>query len=233
MKDKISRSFAKQISGKTFVQNYPDSIKNIEHLLTSVQCLELDIDVPHELIAAELSNIPDHLFVPHRDTYESNIGWKSFVLHGKSYDATKEAEHYNDNRPLVWTQEAVTHCPATVSFFQNNWPSTDFERVRVMLLEPNSIINLHHDAGSSDDAWPVNIAITQPPNCNFYLDKFGVIPFSPGSAFLINVGLMHTVINDSDQKRYHIIVHHKKTNKTFDKILERSYNKLYASKVTD
>ena len=233
MKDKISRSFAKQISGKTFVQSYPATIENFEHLLTSVHCLQLDIAVPFESIASELKSIPTNLFVPHRDTYESNVGWKSFVLHGKSYDATREAEYYNDDRPLVWTKEAATYCPETVKFFQNNWPSTDFERVRVMLLEPHSVINLHNDPGSPNDAWPVNIAITQPNNCNFYLDKFGVVPFTPGSVFLINVGNLHTVINDSNQNRYHIIVHHKKTNKKFDKIIERSYNKLYASKIVN
>jgi hypothetical protein len=233
MKDKISRSFAKQISSKTFVQSYPETFKNILDLLNNVQCLQLDMDIPFDLIANEIQAIPDNFFVAHRDTYESNAGWKSFVLHGKSYDATRETEYYTDNRPLVWTQEAETYCPDTVKFFKHSWPSTDFERVRVMLLEPHSIINLHNDPGSPDEFWPVNIAITQPSDCNFYLDKFGIVPFTPGSAFLINVGNMHTVINDSDQKRYHIIVHHKKTNKKFDKIIERSYNKLYASKVTN
>ena len=63
---------------------------------------------------------------------------------------------------------------------------------------------------------------------NFYVENFGIVPFTLGSAYLLNVHNRHTVINNSNEYRYHIIVHHKDIKK-LDSFILRSYNKAYAS----
>lgn len=230
-KEQLSRLFAKRIEGKKF--NLPDynNKANVKWIVqhSKINCLKLNIDIPFRDIAREIDTIPDELFVRHRDeAYEGNRGWRSFALHGKAYNATRENNFYNDDRPLIWTSEAIQHCPKTVFYFQNCWPCKDLDRVRIMLLEPNGIINLHKDSTVPGVLGAVNIAITQPSGCKFYLDNFGIIPFNPGDAFLIDVSNYHTIINDSNEHRYHIIVHHNSIDSEFDSVIEKSYNSSYA-----
>lgn len=231
MQEKISRLFGKKIESKKFNLKSPEQKVDANWIInkSGLPCLKLDIQVPYKLILQEIESIPHTLFVNHRDEeYESNRGWKSFVLHGRSYDATREDHFYNDNRLMAWTKEALIYCPETVKYFQTVWPCNEFYRVRIMLLEPQGIINLHADDKVSKLS-AVNIAISQPKNCNFYLDHYGVIPFEKGDAYLIDISNLHTVINNSDLPRYHIIVHHKIITKEFDSLVEKSYNNVYAS----
>jgi len=74
---------------------------------------------------------------------------------------------------------------------------------------------------------PVNIAITQPVDCNFVMEKHGSVPFTTGSVFWLDVSNMHTVFNNSDQLRWHIIVHQSFDNVEFQQMVVNSYKNLY------
>jgi hypothetical protein len=141
--------------------------------------------------------------VPHREN--SGKGWSSFCIHGKSYDATREHEFYNDDRPYKWTQEAIEYMPKTIKFLKT-LGYRSFKRVRVMCLSPKGFINIHRDRDDSK-LGPVNIAITHPTGCKFYLEHHGELKFSPGVAYRLNLVNYHAVINDSHVYRYHIIIH--------------------------
>jgi len=52
----------------------------------------------------------------------------------------------------------------------------------------------------------------------------GYVPFAPGKSLLLDVGNTHAVYNNSEEDRYHIIVHGKIT-KEFKELVERSYAK--------
>jgi len=87
-----------------------------------------------------------------------------------------------------------------------------------MLLEPGGYILPHADR-SQRGLREINVAITQPQGCCFrFLDR-GTIPFEVGSAFIIDTSNRHTVWNNSDEYRLHIILH----TQISDKILEDSY----------
>lgn len=223
---KVCRLFAKSVQTQSTPN--PAFIANAD-IESVARCglpwLELDIAIPFEIISNEIKNI-EHLLVPHRTEYNSNTGWSSFCIHGKSYDSTKEDAHYNDFRPYTWTSEALELMPQTVNFFRSTWPSDDYLRLRVMKLSAGASIEVHRDE-KPGRMYPVNIAITQPENCNFYIENFGVVPFAPGKAFWLDIGHRHCVINDSDKDRYHIIVHHKNESKEFENLVLRSYNRLY------
>ena len=53
-------------------------------------------------------------------------------------------------------------------------------------------------------------------HCNFYLDGFGILPFhnkeAPSNPRIIlpNIGYYHAVVNNSNEDRYHMIVHAEK-----------------------
>lgn len=186
--------------------------------------LQLDIAVPYETILNEIKNIEPWL-VAHRDDYSEHRGWKSFCIHGKSYNATREDDYYNDDRPYIWTAEA-RHCmPLTVNYFSNTWPGKQFKRIRVMLLEPGGYVSIHQDSKISK-LTAVNIAITQPTECKFVMANHGTVPFTPGRAFWLDTSNQHTVINNSDQPRWHIIVH-QSFDDSFQNIVVNSYKKLY------
>jgi hypothetical protein len=186
--------------------------------------LQLNIEIPFEEIVNEIESIQS-LLVSHRDGYGEHSGWKSFCIHGKSFDATREDEYYNDSRPHIWTPEAKQHLPQTVEYF-SKWPSSGFNRLRVMLLEPGGYVSIHSDS-NKPALMPVNIAITQPVDCNFVMEKHGSVPFTTGSVFWLDVSNMHTVFNNSDQLRWHIIVHQSFDNVEFQQMVVNSYKNLY------
>ncbi len=81
----------------------------------------------------------------------------------------------------------------------------NFQRVRVMCLLPKSFINLHKDKNHSD-LGAVNVAINNPKACKFCLQNHGVLDFKPGDAYKLDLVNYHTVVNDSNIPRYHIII---------------------------
>jgi hypothetical protein len=228
-KNKIARSFAKVVEQQTIQVPAYNSNATVDWVATSgLPWLVLDIEVPYKKILEEIHNISEY-FVAHRDDYNTNLGWESFCIHGKSYDATREPEFYNDDRPLTWTKEAIELMPCTTDYFKNTWPCAEYDRLRVMKLSPGSMIEVHQDCDGPMRMDPINIAITQPAECKFYVEGHGVVPFNPGSAVWLDIGYRHCVINDSDKDRYHIIVHQHIETKEFDELVLRSYNKTYGT----
>ena len=186
--------------------------------------LTLDIGVPNQTISQEINNIKS-LFTEHREDYNQHQGWSSFCIHGKSYDATREDSYYNDNRPYNWTTQAQQLMPKTVEYFQH-WPGSDFKRIRVMQLAPGGYITIHNDY-EEPGLKPINIAITQPDNCDFVMAKHGRVPFGDGKAMLLDVSNHHVVFNNSNQTRWHIIIHQSFDNIDFENLVVKSYNMLY------
>ena len=82
----------------------------------------------------------------------------------------------------------------------------EFHRVRVMCLLPKGFINLHKDQNHSE-LGAVNVAINNPSKCKFYLQNHGVLDFKPGDAYKLDLVNYHTVVNNSNIPRYHIIIH--------------------------
>tara|TARA_B100000780_G_scaffold230663_1_gene170418 strand:+ start:1574 stop:2836 length:1263 start_codon:yes stop_codon:yes gene_type:complete len=168
-------------------------------------CKKVELGVPASDIYEEIQNIKKYLRT-HRS--ESGIGWRAFCIHGQSYKRTKEDSYYPDFLGHTWTPEALEHMPVTVKWLRSLGYKS-FQRVRVMCLLPKSFINLHKDSNHSElDA--VNVAINNPKECKFYLQNHGVLEFKPGTAYQLDLVNYHTVINNSNVPRYHIIIHGKK-----------------------
>jgi len=187
---------------KSFIKSCIDPRKNPYN---DPPCKQLKLNVPIDEIYKEIQKIKNFL-VPHREG--EGIGWSSFCIHGKSFNATREEEYYKDNRLYVWTKEAVEHMPNTINFLKS-LGFKSFQRVRVMCLAPKGFINVHRDQTESR-LGPVNIAINHPKDCKFYLEHHGDLKFKPGVAYRLNLVNYHAVINHSNTLRYHIIIHGKK-----------------------
>ena len=192
--------------------------------------LKLDIEFNHETMLKEAVALRDK-FVKHRDQdgvggYRHK-GWRSLAIHGISAEKTNHFEQYgyksNKETPYRWT-EISGLCPNTVSFFKETFPFSSYYRVRFMLLEPGGFITPHTDTFDSKLA-PINMALNHPKGCKMKMKGHeGFVPFKPGTAMLLDVGNEHAYINNSNEDRYHIIVHGVKT-KQFKDLVVKSYEK--------
>lgn len=188
---------------------------------SNVGFLPLLKDIPYDDIYQEIMQIK-YLFSLHRE--ECSYGWYGFCIHGKSRDATRGDEFYNDTRPHKFTDEAVKFMPKTVNFFKNNWFGNEFLRVRIMKLIPGGYIEFHQDDDLPGALGAVNIAVNNPVGHYFAMKNYGIVPFKPGRAIMLNIANPHAILNDSHEDRYHIIVHHKSVTDEFKKIVINSYN---------
>ena len=186
--------------------------------------LKLMIDAPFKEMLEEAKNIK-HLFVEHRTDYSQ--GWKSVCLHGiDDYVTSVPEDHgFSKDTKRDWTN-ASAECPITTNYFKNQFPFNVYDRVRFMLIEPGGYINPHVD-GSRDDnpSRAVNMSLNNPDQC-FLITENGIVPYdNDGSVFYFNIAYEHGVINNSNEDRYHIIVHGAETPEFEDIVLE-SYDAL-------
>lgn len=195
--------------------------------------LKLDISFPYQQMYEEAISLKDH-FVSHRDQDGDaaiggyrHKGWRSLCIHGIDHRKTNHFVQYgytsHEETPYKWT-DICDKCPVTYDFFKNVFPFKKYFRVRFMLLEPGGYITPHNDSDHHSLS-PVNMALNNPKGCKMKMKQHkGFVPFEPGTAFLLDVCNTHAVFNDSDEDRYHIIVHGIK-GKDFKEIVERSYAK--------
>lgn len=185
-------------STKVFIKQ----IQNAKPNLKQPACKKIETNIPVKDVYNEIQNIKKYL-VSHRS--DSGLGWSSFCIHGQSYHRTKQDSFYPDFKGHNWTAEAIQNMPRTIAWLKT-LGYKNFQRVRVMCLNPKSFINLHRDQTESK-LGPINVAINNPDKCKFYLQNHGVLDFKPGVAFQLDLSNFHSVVNDSNVPRYHIIIH--------------------------
>lgn len=169
--------------------------------------LRLLIDAPFELMLNEARSLR-HRFVLHRE--DDGQGWRSLCIHGISAEHTNSWQSYgyaNENEiHYDWT-DIKDQAPVTVAYFRDNFPYVKYQRLRFMLVEPKGYIMPHSDNQNNNLAAAVNISLNNPEGCRL-VSEMGTVPYSDqGSVFLFNNHYTHAVFNDSDQDRFHIIVH--------------------------
>lgn len=199
-----------------------------DYLHSQDKCLKLDLPIPHKEILNEAISIRN-LFTPYRTGEYDHKGWHSVSLYGlahdkpASYDAYGFANGGEAAKHFVWT-DAAERCPITVNWLNTVFPTKKFGRVRFMLLEAGGFIAPHTDA-PIPHIEPVNIALSNPKECNWIWGDGSILEFQPGDIYAMNTGLEHSVKNNSDIDRYHIIVHHHDSTDEWKKLLINSMEK--------
>jgi hypothetical protein len=154
----------------------------------------------------------DKLYFDHRAEDQTSgyghHGWQSLTLHGIDKHKTKHFVHYGfktfEEAGYHWT-DACEELPNLSDFLQA-LPYIKFHRVRVMRLAPGGYIMPHTD-GTDRAFGPLNIAVNNPVGCHFVFEGKGIVPFEPGTGMVLDVARRHVVINQSNEARYHVIVH--------------------------
>jgi len=187
--------------------------------------LRTELTVPHEQMLAEAMALEQY-FVTHRGA-QDHRGWCSLVLHGLDAHLTDSYEKYGySSEPqseYKWTWVADA-CPVTTNWLKSLDLFSNLQRIRFMLLEPLGYITRHQDR-TNHSLYPINIALSQPEDCDFSMLNFGTVPFSAGDAYAVDIGNQHTVINNSEKPRMHMIIHGT-PNDNYWRMLRRSVSRL-------
>lgn len=181
-----------------------------EYLVSSAKYLKLNLEVPHELMLQEAKQLRDK-FIVYRSSYENN-GWHSLPIVGKSSQDPYAWDQYNYTSAraaapdMQWT-EIADLCPVTTNWLKTIYPSSSYGRVRFMLLEAGGGIGFHKDTEHSI-LGAINIALNNPNGCKWHWKDGTSLQFNPGDAYAMNISYEHSIRNDSNEDRYHMIVHH-------------------------
>ena len=165
-----------------------------------------------ELLLNECKSVDD-LYFNHRSQDKKNgyghNGWQSLTLHGIDKHKTEHYTRYGFNSleeaGYHWT-DACERVPHLTNFLKS-LPFKLFDRVRIMRLAPGGYVMPHTDNKYQRAFSPLNIAINNPDGCHFVFKDRGIVPFEAGTGLVLDVGREHIVINQSNETRYHIIVH--------------------------
>jgi hypothetical protein len=208
---------------------YMSVIEQAEEILQKdIGWIELDLDI--DLFAwKQEAEIAREFMVGHRKD-ENHKGWRSCAIHGQG--VTKTA--FSENAVFDWTE--LSDLTPTITSFWKQFPSERFGRIRFMELEPSGWVGEHNDAPGGfsnteiklmDDPFivPINIAITHPQGCTMHIGGKRV-PWAEGKSFIVNITKNHSVQNNSNIPRIHLIAHCMIGNmkKEFANLVVRSYN---------
>lgn len=183
-----------------------------EYLVSDVKCLKLDLEIPHEEMAAEARALRDRFILYRQNDSYGHQGWYSLPIYGLGLDRPMSWDAYGYASPrdaandFTWS-EIADQCPITVDWLKNSFPSQRLGRVRFMLLKAGGFINRHKDSPYRVPE-AVNIALTNHPNCIWWWEDGSRLDFKPGDAYAMNLSYEHSIDNRSLEDRYHLIVHH-------------------------
>lgn len=197
----------------------PDELRNNSKL----PYLMFDVDMPVDDILKEIGNSQQH-FYTHRE--DQSKGWSSLVMHGMGDDKTNSSEYYNvneDDAVYDWTN-ASNSIPSLKKWLLEQKYFVDFDRIRIMALDPDGYIEAHKDYDKSR-LGPINIAINNPKDCDFVMEDIGIVPFETNKGAWLDLSNKHSVRNNSNETRYHIILHGGKTTE-FKQMAFENYRKL-------
>lgn len=200
-------------------------------------------EFPKESIDEVKQIYEEGFFVKHRGS--DSEGWCSSTLYGfGSYYHTMGPSGYGlpDDETTKWDWTEIAEiAPRTKEFLQDTFDVSVMRRARFMLLEPGGYILAHSDGVNVRNGYTeenprraitsaINVSLTQPENC--YLrraDTKLAIPFKPLSMFFYDNGPHHEAYNNSNENRFHFIIHGYNSTKTKQHLVdsfERDYGEI-------
>jgi len=198
--------------------------KGREYLLSDLKYLKLDIKFPYKEVFSEVIALKEN-FVDYRASYKTK-GWASLPIVGKSSKDPYawDAYGYKNAREAVsdmqWT-EISKMCPITTKWLKEVYPSNSYGRTRFMLLEAGGVIEPHIDTKHSI-LGAINIAITNPKGCVWKWNDGETLEIQPGDVYAMNLSYEHSVVNPSQEDRYHLIIHHYDSTSKYLDLIQRS-----------
>jgi hypothetical protein len=180
-----------------------------DYFISDAKFLKLDIPVPYKEMLDEARLLKDK-FTSHRNDDSIHKGWKGLTLYGLSDNRHESWQDYGYSsaieaaKDFVWS-EVSTQCPVTIDFLKNTFPCQRFGRVRFMLVEAGGRIGPHTDT-SHRLLENINISLSNPSGCIWRWGDGEEMFMEPGGAYAMNISYEHSIINNSNEDRFHLIV---------------------------
>jgi hypothetical protein len=171
--------------------------------------LKLAISVPYKAMLDEARALK-HRFTEHRNGDSLHKGWKGLALYGLGENLHESWQDYGyanaieAAKDFKWTA-AATECPVTMNFLHNNFPCKRFGRVRLMLIEAGGWIGFHSDTRHRI-LENINISLSNPAGCIWKWSDGEELFMEPGGAYAMNISYQHSIVNNSNEDRFHLIV---------------------------
>jgi hypothetical protein len=210
---------------------YPQNLTNGRDINMSSDIAFLPIDdwkdtADWDQMLFEAKRLQKH-YVQHR-SHELHAGWSSLCIHGLSSVHTESSHTYgftDADAPWRWT-DVADWCPTIREFFKDQFDYKKYFRIRIMKLAPGGWVVPHKDSMTQEEnhIGPVNVALNNPKDCDFYMDNVGILPWEQGRAIKLNLYNVHCVYNHSNEDRYHIIAHGWAGNSWTDRIYNNYQN---------
>ena len=187
--------------------------------------LKMDIEIP-EVCMKEAQEVYEHgFFVDHR--YSDGDGWCSASIHSfvhKDARDTSMGWHHTKNPTghgmtedtVKWGWTEVADIAPETKRWLEDFPHSDYRRLRFMLLKPQGRIEAHNDSNEERDrtgrtrniAGAINLALYQPKDCYLRrVDTKEELPFENCTGFWFDNGVEHEAHNNSTENRFHFIMH--------------------------
>jgi len=187
--------------------------------------LKMDIDIP-KVCMKEAQAVYEHgFFVDHR--YGDGDGWCSAAMHSfvhKDANDTSMGWHHTKNPTghgmtedtVKWGWTEVADIAPETKRWLEDFPHSDYRRLRFMLLKPQGRIEAHNDSNEERDrtgrtrniAGAINLALYQPEDCYLRrVDTKEELPFENCTGFWFDNGVEHEAYNNSTENRFHFIMH--------------------------
>jgi len=178
------------------------------YYFSEAKSLKLDISVPYSAMLKEAQALKNR-FTAHRGGDELHKGWKSLSLYGLAEDKHDSWQEYGYTNAIeaakgfTWTT-AANECPTIMHFLQNSFPCKKYGRVRLMLVEAGGWIGMHTDT-KHRIVENINISLSNPTGCIWRWEDGEELFMEPGGAYAMNISYGHSIINNSNEDRFHLI----------------------------
>jgi hypothetical protein len=163
---------------------------------------QLNVHFSVEKLEEDLAICKKDTWTSHFNTNDYNGNWNSISLRSAS-------GHSNDIRSLANQVYQNTPLLEKCLYFQEiiSWFNCEKEAVRLLNLAPQSEIKEHTDNDTSyeDGFFRIHIPISTNPQVLFYVNK-QLVPMKIGECWYANFQLPHSVQNNSNEPRVHLII---------------------------
>jgi len=180
-----------------------------DYYVSEAKFLKLGIPVPYESMLKEAQALK-HRFTAHRGSENTHKGWKSLSLYGLGENLHESWQDYGYSSAVEaaedfkWTP-AAEECPTIMHFLHNTFPCKRYGRVRLMLVEAGGWIAMHSDT-KHRILENINISLSNPEGCIWNWEDGESLFMEPGGAYAMNISYGHSIVNNSTEDRFHLIV---------------------------
>lgn len=195
------------------------------YFVSDVKFLKLDIPVPHKQMLAEAQALKSR-FTTHRGDEKVHMGWKSLALYGleenrhENWDDEGYTSAIEAAKDFKWTK-AAHECPAIMHWLKTQFPCSRFGRVRLMLVEAGGYIAPHSDT-THRILENINIPLSNPKECVWHWGDGEDLHMEPGGVYAMNISYTHSIVNNSKEDRYHLIVARHDSTDEWKTLIENS-----------